>query len=63
MSPNLIRETTRMDRTYASFCFSILCYLDYLKSVVIQNKCVFNKYKSYKLKCRGFFKKRANIVN
>jgi len=31
------------------FVSDILCYLDYLKSVFIQNKCGFNKYKSYKL--------------
>ena len=41
----------------------ILCYLDYLKSVFIQNKCVFNKYKSYRLKCQDLKKKRANVVN
>ena len=43
MSPNLIHETGHVPR----FVSDILCYLDYLKSVFIQNKCVFNKYKSY----------------
>jgi len=45
------------------FISDILCYFDYLKSVFIQNKCVFNKYKSYKLKCQDFFKKQANVTN
>ena len=40
---NLIRETTRTDRTCASFCFG----LPRLFENFIQNKCVFNKYKSY----------------
>jgi len=31
----LIRKTTRTDRT--CFVWGILCYLDYLKSVFIQN--------------------------
>jgi len=29
------------------FILGILCYLHYLKNAFIQNKCVFNKYKSY----------------
>ena len=32
MSPNPIREITRMDQHMPRFVSSILCYLDYLKS-------------------------------
>ena len=46
ISPNLIRETTRTGRTCASIS-GILCYLDYLKNVFIQNKGIFDKYESY----------------
>ena len=56
MSSNLIRETTRTGYV-PRFVSGILYYLDYLKSVFIQNKYVFNKYKSYKLTFARFLKK------
>ena len=44
LSPNLIRN--HLNRHVSRFILDILCYFNYLKSVFIQNKCVFNKYKS-----------------
>ena len=52
MSPNLIREITRMDRTCASFRFKYFVLLRLFEKrkkiiIFIQNKYGFNKYKSY----------------
>jgi len=43
-------DCTTKKRHRSDIClvsFQIFCYLDYLKSGFIQNKCTFNKYKSY----------------
>jgi len=56
MSLNLIHEIIRMDQTCASFCFGyfVLPRL-FEKRFLYKKKCVFNKYKSYKLKCINTF--------
>jgi len=47
MSPNPIREITRMDQHMPRFVSSILCYLDYLKSVFIQTNAFLINIKVY----------------